>query len=232
MNSLQTYFHDFLSLFFPEVCAACGTSLVKQEVEICLECEVDLPYTNFHLIPDNTVARQFWGRVPLKSCSALLFFTKGTKVQNLLHQFKYNNRPEIGVKLGEMYGRILLGTEGYVSPDVILPVPLHPKKMRKRGYNQSDYFAQGLANTLKVPVLKSGLQRAENTSSQTKKNRFSRYENMKDMFFVPEIDTLKGKHILLVDDIITTGATLEACSVPLLEVSGTTLSIAGIAFAN
>jgi len=231
MNSLYGYFDDFLSLFFPVLCSGCGKNLFKNESVICTDCIYHLPYTNFHQEKDNRVARQLWGRIPFSSSASFLYFRKGSRVQNLMHQLKYNNKPEIGVKLGEMYGHVLHGSE-YRNTDIIIPVPLHPQRLKARGYNQSDHFARGLSNTLGIPLNTTILKRSIATSTQTKKSRFSRYENMKDVFEVTNPGLIAGKHILLVDDVITTGATIEACSLKLLEIPQTKISIATIAFAD
>ncbi|WP_256010844.1 ComF family protein [Desertivirga xinjiangensis] len=230
MNAVYRHLSDFVSLFFPEVCAGCGASLVSQESVLCSGCIFHLPYTNFHLDKSNRVARQFWGRVTFRQCSAYLYFSKGSKVQNLMHQLKYNNRPEVGFKLGDMYGKDLKEASGFEKPDLIIPVPLHPARQRKRGYNQSDYFAEGLSKQLACPFNNRSLKRGHFTESQTRKSRFVRYENMKDVFMVNEPELLKDKHILLVDDIITTGATIESCANALLTISNTKISIASIAF--
>ncbi len=148
-----------------------------------------------------------------------------------MHQLKYNNKPEIAVKLGEMYGHTLQGSE-FKNTDVIIPVPLHPQRLKERGYNQSDYFARGLSNMLEIPLNPNILKRSIATGTQTKKSRFSRYENMKDVFEVTDPVLIAGKHILLVDDVITTGATIEACSMKLLEIPDTRISIATIAFTD
>ncbi|WP_242695843.1 ComF family protein [Desertivirga brevis] len=183
-------------------------------------------------MPDNSLARQFWGRVPFTFCGAFLYFSKGSRVQSLLHQLKYNNRPEVGLKLGHLYGKQLSSALSSFLPDVIVPVPLHPKRQKKRGYNQSEYFARGLSETMHIPIDTSTLQRGAFTSSQTKKSRFLRYENMKDVFFLSKAEEFEGKHILLVDDIITTGATIESSAIPIHEVPATKISIAGIAYTN
>lgn len=230
MNAVYRHLSDFVSLFFPEVCAACGVSLVSQESVLCSGCVFHLPYTNFHHDKDNRVAQQFWGRIPFRHCGAYLYFSKGSKVQNLMHQLKYNNRPEVGYKLGEMYGRDLKETSMLKKTDLIIPVPLHPARQRKRGYNQSDYFAQGLSTQLGCPMSTSSLKRTFFTETQTKKSRYVRYENMKDVFVVKEPHLLEGKHVLLVDDIITTGATIESCANALLAIPNIEISIAAIAF--
>lgn len=232
MNLSQNYFADFVSLIFPELCQACAKSLYRNENLICADCLYHLPFTDFHLQLDNAVAQQFWGRVNVEAASALLYFSKGSRVQNLMHQLKYKNKPEIGVYLGKLAGKRLLENPVFSSADVLIPVPLHKQKQLKRGYNQSLSFAEGLAEKLCVPVLVDNLIRTTSTESQTKKSRFMRYENMKEVFSVKNPTPLTGKHILLVDDIITTGATLEACCNVLLKIPGVKISIASIAVAT
>ncbi len=232
MNVIYSYLEDFFSLFFPEICPACNETLVKNELVICTNCIYHLPYTNFHLESDNRVARQLWGRVPFINATAFLYFHKGSKVQNLLHELKYNNRTDVGLRLGEMCGHALMQSKQYTEIDLIIPVPLHEKRQRIRGYNQSDFFAKGLSMSLNIPMHDDVLKRAIQTETQTKKSRYSRYENIKNVFEVSKPDFLEGKHILLVDDVMTTGATIEACSLKLLEVTGTKISVATIAFTN
>jgi ComF family protein len=230
MNSISTYLEDFFSLFFPVLCPGCGKSLFKNESIICTDCIYHLPYTNFHLEKENRVARQLWGRIPFTASASFLYFDKGSRVQNLIHQLKYNDRPEIGLKLGEMYGHALKFSD-YKAADIIIPVPLHPHRLKERGYNQSDLFGKGLSTSLEIPLQTTLLKRKIATATQTKRSRFSRYENMKDVFEIADPHHITGKHILLVDDVITTGATIEACSMKLLEIPDTKISIATIAFA-
>jgi ComF family protein len=232
MNRVSSYLHDFIALIFPELCQACGNSLVIGEDVICTNCVYDLPYTNFHKQPDNVVARQLWGRIDLKAVYVLLYFAKGGKVQNMMHQFKYKNMPRIGNRLGQIAGKQLASAPVYQTVDVIIPVPLHPRKLKQRGYNQSAQFAQGLAEKMNALADTESLIRLKHTQTQTKRSRFSRYENMKDVFTVQYPERLAGKHVLLVDDIITTGSTLEACGLELLKVPGLTLSVAAIAYAE
>jgi ComF family protein len=232
VNLIYSYLEDFLSLFFPELCCACGTNLYKNENVICTSCIYQLPYTNFHLDKDNRVAKQFYGRVPFISATSFLYFTKGSKVRNLIHQLKYNNKPEVGIKIGEMFGMKLKEVEEYNNIDLIIPVPLHAKRLKKRGYNQSEYFAIGLSNKLQVPYNTTILIRTTATETQTHKSRFARFENMKEVFKVTDQRSIAGKHILLVDDVLTTGATIEACVLELLKADNAKISIATIAFAD
>jgi ComF family protein len=230
--NLRSYFQDFVGLFFPELCAACGRNLFKNEDLICTECIYHLPVTNHQLDADNQVARQLWGRIPFIHAGAFTYFRKGNKVQRLMYQLKYNNRPKVGTRLGKLYGAELKRAGGWSMPDAILPVPLHPAKRKKRGYNQSEYIAAGLSEALGIPVMSGQLCRAENTATQTRKGRWARYENLKAAFVVRDAGPLEGKHLLLVDDVITTGSTLEACSVELLKLKNVRISIAALAFAG
>jgi len=226
----SSYLASFINLLFPQLCQACSTSLLGTEHLICTACLYNLPYTNFHLQPDNIVARQFWGKVELQSAFAMLYFEKGGKVQQLMHRFKYSNVPAIGNKLGNILAGQLLAGADYLRYDVVIPVPLHKSRLKKRGYNQSAHFAQGLAEKLSITVQEHNLVRKKKTETQTHKSRFARFENMQNVFTVIDPDALKDRHILLVDDIITTGSTLEACALALLEVPGLKLSIAAIAY--
>ncbi|MBC7913018.1 MAG: ComF family protein [Pyrinomonadaceae bacterium] len=231
MNTISRYAQDFFSLFFPEVCSGCGKNLLGNESVICTDCIYHLPYTNFHLDSNNRVARQLWGRVPFLFSSAYVYFHKGSRVQNLMHGLKYNNKPEVAYKLGELYGSELKEAEAIKYADTIIPVPLHPARQKKRGYNQSEHFAHGLGKSMKIPV-NLNLKRNIFTQTQTKKSRFVRYENMKGVFSIDNSSSLENKHILLVDDVLTTGATLEACALELLKIKGVQISIATIAFTN
>lgn len=232
MTNIYNYIQDFFALFFPDLCAACGKNLFKHEQVFCTNCIFHLPYTNHHQDPKNRVARQFWGRFPFVQAGAYVYFQKGNKVQNLMHQLKYNNRPECGYRMGELYAYTLKRSVDWVMPDAILPVPLHPDKKKKRSYNQSEFIARGMASILKIPVISDNLLRAANTETQTRKSRFDRYQNLQNAFLIREPKTLNSKHLLLVDDVITTGATLEACSIELLKLTNVRISIASLAFAD
>lgn len=231
MNPLRTYLSDFISLIFPELCAACHASLVANEEVLCTDCLYNLPYTNFHLQPANIVAQQFWGKLPVEAAYSMYFFNKGGKVQKMMHHFKYDGMQHIGNLLGSIAGKQLLQNEVFKTADYIVPVPLHKKRLKERGYNQSTCFAEGLAKKLTAIVEIDNLIRGVATKTQTHKSRFERFENMLEVFTVADPDKLAGKHVLLVDDIVTTGSTLEACGQALLKVPGLKLSIATIAYA-
>ncbi len=229
---LKSYAADLLSLFFPELCAGCGQSLVRNEEYICTDCIYKLPYTYFSEHPDNTIEKQFWGRIELVQAAAYLHFSKGTRVQSMMHQLKYNNQPSLGNKLGTMYASELKQAARWVMPDIIVPVPLHRKKLRSRGYNQSEHIALGLAEALGIPILTDALRRPEITESQTRKSRFARFENMQHAFTLSSLVNLNGKHVLLVDDVMTTGATLEACAACILSGCDAKISVATIAYTD
>jgi len=220
---------DFISLFFPRYCLACHGALVKGEEIICTHCISDLPKTNYHLLPANPIEERLAGRLPVQHAWAFLKFRKGGIVQHLLHQMKYNNHPEVGVALGRIFGLDLkeAGLSGQF--DVIVPVPLHESRKRTRGYNQSAKLAEGLSYSLNTPWDESISVRKARTSTQTRKSKIERWENVKDVFTVSSTEAIAGKRILLVDDIITTGATLEACGQHLIARGCEQLSIACLA---
>lgn len=227
----MNYLGDFISLIFPRICAACGNSLWKHETGLCRSCEYHLPKTNFHQVPDNPVARLFLGRADIFAGAAFLYFNKGSKVQRLVHQLKYKGRKDIGIYLGDLYGLELKHSPHFSSADCIIPVPLHKKKYMKRGYNQSEQIAIGLSESMNIPVVRHLLTRIKATETQTRKSRFSRYQNVKDIFAVDSPLKWKGKHLILVDDVVTTGATLESCIHALQVIPDVTVSVACIATA-
>jgi len=227
--SLTEIFNDFASLFFPNYCLACNATLVKGEEIVCTSCISEMPQTDHHLYRENTLQARLAIRIPVVHAMAFFKFAKSSRVQHLLHALKYKNHPEIGVMLGKVYGTRLNDAELSSEFDLILPVPLHESRKRKRGYNQSAKFAEGLSEKLNIPFSDSLLTRARNTQTQTKKTRFSRWQNVSDVFLVRNISGIKGKRILLVDDVITTGATIEACGQTLINNGCCSLSIACLA---
>ncbi len=224
--------NDFISLIFPNVCEACGDNLQKHENVICTVCAYSLPKTNFHLDNNNPVIRLFIGRTDIYSASAFYSFNKEGRVQQLIHQLKYKGKKEIGYFIGTQYGAELKKSPDFNTVNTIIPVPLHPEKLKKRGYNQSDYFAKGLAEIMNAEINTNILVREKANESQTKKSRYERWKNVEFVFKLKTATELEDKHILLVDDVITTGATLEACANVLKQIKGVKISIATIAYAN
>lgn len=224
--------NDFFALIYPKVCVACGKSLFKKEYSICTYCSYHLPKTNFHLLTNNPIEKIFWGRVEIFSAASFYNFGKGGKVQHLIHELKYKGQKDVGVTIGNLYGSELKKSKNFNSIDTIIPVPLHPKKQKKRGYNQSEFFAEGLSKSMNVQTDFKTLFRVYESETQTKKSRFNRWKNVESVFQLKNEERLKGKHILLVDDVITTGATIEACAQTLLQIPETKVSVATIAYAN
>lgn len=226
----SVWIRDFAGLFFPKTCISCGNSLYSDEEVLCLKCQYRLPRTNFHLSHENPVMEIFRGRLPLYSATSFLFFNKGGMSQQLIHQLKYKGKKEIGLYVGKLFGRQLNESELFQHADALIPVPLHPKKQFKRGYNQSLLITRGMAATMNAGVYPNTLFRKIHSSSQTKKSRYQRWENVKDIFEMKQAEKLDGKHLILVDDVITTGATLEACANILLQIPNVKLSVASLAY--
>jgi ComF family protein len=227
---MMTLIEDFISLFFPRVCNACEAPLMHNEEIICTSCLFHLPKTNFHRDQDNPVSSLFWGRVDIHAAAACYYFRKGSKIQHLMHQFKYKGHKEVGVFIGGLYGDELKKSPCFNTVNAVIPVPLHRKKIRKRGFNQSEQFAMGLSQSMKIDLVTSILVRKTASETQTKKTKFRRWENVKEIFDIEQAETLEGKHLLLVDDVITTGSTIEACATVLHQIHGVKVSVAGMAF--
>lgn len=222
---------DFLQLIFPEYCLACQGPLERGEKHLCTSCRYSLPRYNLNQTALPELSQRFWGRLPLSHAWAYLKFSKGSRVQHLLHELKYNNQPEIGQALGRFMGAELASAGFGLDFDLIVPVPLHPDKLKKRGYNQSDVFAEGLGESLATPWSESTLTRTVATATQTRKKRYERWENVGSNFQLTERAEIAGKRILLVDDVVTTGATLEACGQVLLQGNCQSVSLATLAMA-
>lgn len=204
--------------------------MFKHEHDFCWDCQRELPRTRMHDLPGNPLERLFWGRFEVQAVTSFLYFTKNGITQNLLHRLKYDGAKQLGIRLGEMLGQELRESERFRHIDWVIPVPLHPKKEKLRGYNQSMLIAQGLADCLHTHCSGKLLLRNTHTQSQTRKGRFERWENVSTAFVCPQPAKLQGKRILLVDDVLTTGATLEACALP-LQAAGALVSMASIACA-
>jgi ComF family protein len=211
---------------------ACDGHLKDSETYICTFCRNELPLTDFHFESDNAVANRLYGRVNFRHATSLLWFSKKGMVQHLMHNLKYKGYEDVGVFLGKWLGEELRQIEAYNDIDVVVPVPLHKSKLRKRGYNQVDKFGKEIANALSIEYNDKVLVKTKATTTQVFKDRLKRVLTHEADFSIAHGESLKGKHILLVDDIITTGATLEACSNQLLTIQGVTISIATMAIAE
>lgn len=205
--------------------------LCKGEEIICISCQFHLPKTNFHENDDNPLIKKFWGKVNVASAAAFYFFNKGDKVQRLIHRLKYKGDREIGIRLGSLYGNELNKTERFRSIDLIVPVPLHPNRIRKRGYNQSALIAEGMKLSMNKKVDVHFLQRNQITETQTRKNRWERFKNVNNIFSINPDREIKPMHFLLIDDVITTGSTLTSCAETLLKIPSAKVSVAALAFA-
>ena len=231
MSYLYDLLDDFISLLFPRLCYGCGNHLLRNETLICTECYVVIPRTNYHLSGDNPVAQLFWGRCMIENAAAFSFYTRGSRIRKLIHNLKYKGIKEIGFELGKIYALSLKSSKFVQGIDLIIPVPLHPSKKRKRGFNQSDCISIGVSEVTGIPVDNLSLIRTTFTGTQTRKSRYERWTNVEGIFRVPDHEKLKGKHILLVDDVITTGSTIEACTNEILKIEGTKVSVIALAFA-
>lgn len=220
-----------LNLFFPNACYACSNLLVDNEKHICTSCRHNLPITNFHFNNSKIIEKIFYGRVKIENATALFRFQKKGIVQQLLHNLKYRGHEKISLILGDWLGNELKTISNYNTIDLVIPVPLHKKKLKKRGYNQTAKFGIQIAKALNAKYLDSVLIKTTATKTQVFKSRISRWNASKEVFAIENKSLIEGKHILLVDDIITTGATIEACVAVLNKASNIKISIATMAIA-
>lgn len=230
--NLPESFADLISLVYPDVCLCCEGTLVKGEDAICTRCILDLPRTHYHNDKNNPLAIKFMGRVNLDHALAFLKFRKKGNVQRLLHALKYQGNREIGLKLGRIYGHQLNESMITSHYDVIIPVPLHISRFRQRGYNQSDEWGRGISETTGISFESNVLVRGHKTETQTRKTKLNRWKNVEEIFYVQKHNLVSGKKILLVDDVVTTGATLESCAIALIEADCKSVGLACIAYAE
>lgn len=231
MIQLQEIKDSLLHLFFPHVCAGCGNDILNKESQLCIRCLSTLPETNFHSHNNNPVEKIFWGRLQLENATAHYYFTKESSMQRLMQQFKYKGNKELGLQLGRLMGESLRQSNRFDLIDALIAIPLFPSKERKRGFNQAEILCEGIAEKMKIPILKNCIARLQHTQTQTKKGRTERWKNMKGKFTLLNESAIENKHILLIDDVVTTGATLEACGSELLCGHNTKLSIATLCYA-
>jgi len=225
--SISSLFH----LFYPHNCIGCGSDLIDKESFLCIECFDNLPYTNFVQHANNPLEKKFWGRIALVSAMSLFYFSKESIVQNMIHELKYKGNKKAGHFFGNLIGKSLLNSNRFQA-DVIIPLPLFEKKEKMRGFNQSEILCDGISEIINQPVIKNNVIRKVFTETQTRKHRLERWKNVENIFRVNFPHELEGKHILLVDDIITTGATIDACATEILKIKNVKLSIASFAMAS
>ncbi len=226
------FLNHLINLFYPQVCPACGNLLMRNEETVCLTCRYLLPKTAYEKNVDNPLAQMFYGQIDFHAVTAEFFFSKTGKIQHLLHQLKYEGNKDVGFFLGQQLGDSIKDAALFQGLDYIMPIPLHPKKEHLRGYNQSYVIAQGVEEKTAIPIMKDCLYRKVFTSTQTKKSREERWNNVKDIFDVKNRERLEGKHILLIDDVLTTGATLLAAGKTLSQIPDITVSVATAACAS
>lgn len=218
-------------LFYPCICIGCGSDVIDNGNFLCLQCIHDLPKTHFHLHANNPLEKIFWGRIPVTSAMSEVYFSKESIIQNMIHEFKYRGNKNAGRYFGNLMGKSLINCNR-IKVDMIIPLPLFEKKEKMRGYNQAEILCDGISEIINKPVIKKNVIRKVFTDTQTKKHRTERWKNVENTFHVTNSQQLEGKHILLVDDVVTTGATLEACGSEILKTNNTLLSIATFAIAT
>lgn len=232
MLLLKNMFGDAFHLFYPHHCNGCGSDLLLKESLLCINCINELPHTHFAAYENNYVENIFRGRMNVKAAHSEFFFSKGQLVQHLIHELKYKSNKEIGYYLGEIMGKSLLSAGRFLNIDYLVPLPLYPNKEFKRGYNQARIICDGVSSFTHIPLMADNVIRQRSTETQTRKHRAARWLNVDGSFAVKNPGKLTGRHILLIDDVITTGASIEACGQAILNITGTTLSIAALAHAT
>lgn len=223
---------NLINLLFPNLCNGCETLLLSNETVLCSKCRHDLPFTNHHSVKENETFKKFYGRLPVSHASSIVYFHKKGMVQQLIHQLKYKGAEDIGTLFGELYATELTKIQSFEKFDEIIPVPLHKKRLQKRGYNQVTHFGQSLSKGVGIPFNETILERKRYSKTQTKKSLLGRTEINTSLFEAKFSEKDYGKHFLLIDDVITSGATLEACGKALLKIPDSKLSIITIAYAH
>ncbi len=232
MSGIKDIADDFLSLFLPRPCLSCGAHLVRGEEALCTGCLLAMARTDFHSRRGNMLEQAFWGRCQVERAAAFSVYNRGSRIRKLIHLLKYQGRQDVGRMLGRLYGSVLSASGFMDGIGMIIPVPLDPARERRRGYNQSRCIAEGLAEPYRLPVRSDILCRTGKSESQTRSGRYERWENVEGLFEVRKPAEISGRHLLLVDDVITTGSTIEACVNALHEAGDVYVSVAALAVAQ
>ena len=227
----NSWLTDFIRLLFPPCCVVCEDALSIGEACLCLKCLLNMPKTNYHLVADNELEKRFWGKFPIERASAYFHYVKGSDFDKILFELKYHGQKEVGEYMGRYMANDLLVSGFFNEIDIIVPVPLHKKREKERGYNQSEWIASGISKITGIPVNTNSIKRVEANSTQTRKSVWDRWENVQNLFAVVSSSELQGKHILLVDDVLTTGATIVSCASKIMEVRGVRISVLTLAAA-
>lgn len=231
-NNLKTILSDFIALVYPRICAGCNEVLLKHENTLCTHCLIQLPHTHFEKQKGNPVEKLFWMKINLATATSAYFFSKKSRIQRIIHAFKYHDKPQVAHFMGNLMGQKLLHIHQSTPFDVIIPVPLHPLKKRLRGYNQAEKIADGISEVLHIPVDLKSIARKTANKTQTNKGLYDRWTNVNSIFILNPQHDLTNKHVLLVDDVITSGATIEASAKPLSTISNIKLSVTSLALAT
>jgi ComF family protein len=231
MKLLRTIFSDTVHLFYPHLCTGCGSDLLHEKNLLCIKCISTLPHTGFAFHAGNPAEKMFWGRLPVSAAHSEFFFSKNSVMQQLIHELKYKNNKAIGFYLGELIGKSLLNSNRFMTIDVLIPLPLFADREKQRGYNQATILCEGISSITQIPVDTKSVIRQYHTATQTHKHRDERWQNVDGSFIVKHPSSLEGKHLLLVDDVVTTGATIEAFGNAIISAANVDLSIATLALA-
>lgn len=232
MMNIKTLGRSLLDMLFPRICPVCESSLLSHEKSLCTKCLLDIPITGFHLQKFNPMEQLFAGKIQFEKATGYFFYERGNPYANILHDIKYRNQPQTGRHLAAVYAKELVSCNFFTDIDCIIPIPLHHKKLVKRGYNQSEYIAKGFADSLNVPVFTDVITAVKNHESQTSKGIYERWLNTQDIFMVQNTEIIENKHVLIVDDVVTTGATLLSAATAITHVPGIKISLAALGVAR
>lgn len=232
MTSIKDIFNGFLDTLFPRICPVCNKVLLSHEKHLCTKCHIDIPRTRYHLQDFNAMEQLFAGKTPIEKAVGYFFYEKGNPYSNILHDIKYRNKPQLGQHVAKLFAQELISQDIFKDIDCIIPVPLHHRKKTQRGYNQSEYIAKGFSEVFDIPVYNDIIVAHKSHESQTNKGIYERWLNTQNIFSAHDTQTIENKHILIVDDVVTTGATLLSAALTIASVPGIKISLATLGVAR